>query len=261
MKRSILMLVGFALLFCGASRAIAGPVLWIDDSSGEIAKVDVATGNVTLIGNAGVVLTDIAFDPSGNLYGMDFTSLYSINQTTGAATLIGADSISGGNALTFASDGTLYGAGNASTSLYTINPSTGASTAVGGSIGTNSAGDLAFHNGILYLAGTNGDLVRLDTITGNGTNEGAFGVANVFGLANGDNNLLYAVAGTNVYSVDVSTGAATFVVDYSGQGLGDANGAAFFAEASSVPEPASVVLFIIAGLAGSSWRRWKQPAV
>jgi hypothetical protein len=45
----------------------AGPILWVDDDQGEIGKVDMSTGQVTLVGNAGVVLTDIAFDPHGNL--------------------------------------------------------------------------------------------------------------------------------------------------------------------------------------------------
>ena len=37
----------------------------------------------------GAALTDIAFAPNGNLYGISFNNLYSINTSTGAATLIG----------------------------------------------------------------------------------------------------------------------------------------------------------------------------
>jgi hypothetical protein len=50
------------------------------------------------------------------------------------------------------------------------------------------------------------------------------------------------VAGTSVYSVNVSTGAATFVLDWAGQGLGVANGEAIIPDAAAVPEPASLTL-------------------
>lgn len=145
----------------------AGPILWVDDANGEIGKVDVATGHVTLVGNAGVILH-----------------------------------VSG----------------------------------------STSGGDLAFHDGTLYLASSSNDLVQVNLSPVSGTTIGPFGVANVYGLANGDNNVLYGVAGTSIYSVNPLTGAATFVVNWSGQGLGTANGEAFFLEAASVPEPGGVVL-------------------
>jgi len=249
-------------LLLAVSVSQAGPILYIDDSRGNIGTVDVATGTPTLIGNAGVVLTDLAFDPSGNLYGLDFTTLYRVNKTTGVATAIGAMGIPGGNALTFGSNGTLYSAGNSSAELYTVNTSTGAATDIG-TTGFASAGDLAFKGGMLYLAATNNHLIRIGLSGGlvsGATDVGAFGFSNVFGLATGDNGVLYGVSGTQVFSVNTTTGAGTFVSNYGGGPLADAFGTAFFAEAgavSGVPEPATITLLGLGliGIAGSAWRR------
>jgi hypothetical protein len=141
-------------MIASSTAQAAGPILWVDDDQGEIGKVDVSTGQVTLVGNAGVVLTGIAFDPHGNLFGVSFNSFYSINSKTGVASAIG----------------------------------------------------------ILGTGGTNA--------------------------------LVFSNAGTSGYSVDPSTGAATFVTNWAGQGLGNANGEAFFLEAVGVPEPAGMTLLL-----------------
>jgi hypothetical protein len=243
------------ILTTAASTGTAGPVLWVDDLQGEIGKVDVATGKVTLVGNAGAVLTDIAFDSHGNLFGVSFDTFYSVNTNTGLATPIGFLGTGGTNALVFSATGTIYAADFNTENLYTINENTGAATSLG-LTGFGSAGDLAFHNGTLYMASTVDTLVQINPTTAAGTEIGPLGVSNVFGLANADNNVLYAVAGTAVYSVNVVTGAATFVLDWAGEGLGVANGEAFIPEAAMVAEPASLTLAGIAfvALAGFLWR-------
>src|SRR5262245_39407490 len=95
--------------------------MYVDDANGVLGTVDVATGAVTVIGPMGQTMTDTAFDPAGNLYGITFNQLFSINKTTGAASLIGNLGISDANALVFASNGTLYTAGFGSTNLYSVN--------------------------------------------------------------------------------------------------------------------------------------------
>lgn len=232
-----------------AGPAVADPILWIDDSVGRLGRVDVATGAVTIVGNMGVVMWDIAFDPAGNLFGLgNGTSLYRIDTTTAAATFVGSLGATV-NSLVFSSAGTLYGAGS---SLYTINPSSGAATLVGsGGVGYSSSGDLAFVGGNLYLSSglpTADSLLRLNTATGAATLVGAMGISNVYGLASSDGSNMFAVSGTQIYQVNPATGAATSPVNYAGAGLGTAFGTSFFTEAAPVPEPGRAAL-MLAGLA------------
>jgi hypothetical protein len=231
----------------------AGPILWIDDSQGEIGTVDVHTGAVTLVGNSGIVLTDIAFDPSGNLWGISFTDLYKLNKATGAATLVGSTGISHGNSLVFGTDGTLYAASNSTDLLYTINKTTGAGSSIG-NIGFISDGDLAFDQGNLYESDGNGALLKITLSPSvSGTEVGPLGFSSVFGLATGDDNILYGVAGTQIFSVNTSTGQGTLTTDYSGHGLLAANGTSFVTEA--VPEPSSVLFLGMMSVGGLIRRR------
>ncbi len=205
MKRPL----GFAVLLwlsLTMSTASADPILWVCDHEGKIGKVDVATGKVTLVGDAGVVLTDIAFDTEGNLFGVSFDTFYRIDMATGAATAIGSLGPAGINALVFSTTGIAYAMGNGGDDLYKINKKTGAATSIGRVRHGGSLGDLAFHDGRLYLATSTGRLVRVKLSPVGGTSVGPFGVAGVFGLAHGDDGVLYAVAGTSVYSVEPGDG-------------------------------------------------------
>jgi len=253
--------------------------LWIDDASGVIGTVDVTPGpnlgKVTIIGPSGVILTDIAFSPGGALYGIGPNvanppySLFSLNTGNGAASTIGALSPTINalpcalgtcppNSLVFSPGGTLY---TAVGGLYTINPTT-ASDLLVGSLGSGfvSGGDLAFADGNLYLTTADARLVTVNTATGAATLVGPTGVANLFGLASPDGTTLYGVGGTSVYTVSKTTGAATLLVDYGGQGLGQAFGEAFITESGpSVPEPSSFLLVAAASISLLYRRRRKLP--
>jgi len=244
-----------------AAHAGAGPILWVSDSRGQLGRVDVASNLVLSRVEMGVVMTDIAFDPGGSLLGIDFESLYSINPSTGATTKIGAHGIPGGNALVFSSSGVLYGAGSNGT-LYTIDTGSGIGTALPGSTGGASSGDLAFFGGDLYLS-TGGSsetdtLRRLIPGVGN-VSVGSLGVGDVFGLANGGNGILYGLSGLSIYSVNTTTGLATFLKDYGDQGLTPAWGSAFFdeAEPDPIPEPGTLLL-VGSGLSALALRRRRK---
>jgi hypothetical protein len=238
MKKLIPILAGTLALCAVSARAV--PELYIHDAAGQLAKVDVPTGTVTAIGSMGLQMTDIAFDPTGVLYGMSFTGLYTINPLTAAITFIGNHGVAGGNALVFGADGTLYAAGS-SGALFTLNTGTGASSFVG-NMGFASAGDLAFNGGDLYLASNTHQLVKVDVGTGAGAAIGSFGYSSVFGLATADNGVLYGVSGTTIFSVNTTTGAGTFVSNYGAQGLGASYGSSFYTEAgASVPDSGSTL--------------------
>ena len=108
--------------------------VFIGASGGDLHDLDVATNTSTNLGNSGVgSMFDIALSPTSNiLYGVTGAGdFYSISQTNGAASFIGAtmatDTING---LTFDSSGTLFGSGG--TNLFTVNLGSGLATTVGG---------------------------------------------------------------------------------------------------------------------------------
>lgn len=241
-----------------ASAAQAGPEVWVSDGNRMLGRVDVTTGAVTLVGDMGRTMWDIAFDPLGNLFGLaDGTALYRINRSTAAATFVGNLGTTL-NSLTFSPSGTLYGAAS---QLYSINTSSGVATLVGsGGQAYNSSGDLAFVGGQLYLSSVlpgADSLIRLNPANGAGTFIGNMGRNNVWGLATSDNVGLFAVAGTTVYTANIATGATTAPVAYGGHGLGSAFGTAFISEAAPVPEAGTAAMWL-AGLSILGLLAWRR---
>jgi uncharacterized protein DUF6923 len=124
-------------------------------ATGQLFGCNVAVNNGCTAIDAFQTLTPsmdgLAVSGSGTLYGMSQSPvgdpnprLYTINETTGATTLIGSTGKAGNNLGGLAFDpqnGVLYSAFNGE--LYTVNISTGAVTAVG-SIGFNDISGLAF---------------------------------------------------------------------------------------------------------------------
>ena len=109
-------------------------------NAGQLWSFDITVPSSTSIGAVTPSMDGLDFNGSNVLYGLkqSFSAppgpyeLYTINQATGATTLVGSTGVIatgtvGG--LTFAPDGTLYAAIN--DNLYTVNPGTGTATLVG----------------------------------------------------------------------------------------------------------------------------------
>lgn len=229
LRRTFLLLAFAALASPAAAQNVTE--LYVHDAQGQLAVVDVASGQVTIVGDMGVVMTDIAFASDGRLFGLDFTTVYEIDPRTAVVAAIGSHGISDGNALVFGADGTLYAMGGSSNQLYEIDPTTGSASSLG-TAGVFSAGDLAFLGGELYVSSSSHTLVRIDLGPPvAGATVGGFGFFDVYGLATSDAGVLYGVAGTQIFGVDPLTGAGALLSDYSGQGLDIAYGSSFQGEA------------------------------
>ena len=104
----------------------------------SLLTIDTTTGNLTTIGNIGLVINGLAYDATTDkLYGCAYDDvsansiLYEINYYTGAYTQIGT--IGAGVMIGIAanSHGNLYGVNISDDALYSINKTTGAGTVIG----------------------------------------------------------------------------------------------------------------------------------
>jgi hypothetical protein len=163
------------------------------DPTAQLAKLDLRTGEATLVGSPrhqGLNIMGITCSPDGTLYGIGqsdsskphFNSLYTVDRETGVATLIGSTDVKDQEpyfkgflmALAFAPDGELYGV-NVST-LFRISLKTGLATKV------------ADMSGVVFVMGLGID------------EDGKFYVADW-------------VPGSKIYALDSVTGVATPILE------------------------------------------------
>ncbi len=187
-----------------------------------------------------IFVAGIASAQSNAVYGVTgvaggSSSLYSINISTGAGTLIGATGFSGVGGLAFSPGGVLYGIAAPVNSevlvqpargasprlvasgrqLITINTTTGAGTLVGGTGVTQGFSDLTFRSdGVLFAITGGGQLYTINTSTGLATAVGSNqGGVTGGGLAFNSSNVLYLADFDALYTVNTTTGVRTFVKD------------------------------------------------
>ena len=154
-----------------------------DVDSDTLFEIDLGTAALTFIGPLGdPVVASLTWDPGNSiLYGSSTStnSLLIIDPGTGDVTLVGAFGLTLMHAIDYQSNtGTLYGMSTSTSSLYTINTVTGLATLVGSSGIT--VGGMAYDpiNDIMYAtdAGPDGStgLYTIDLDTGAGTFVGSF---------------------------------------------------------------------------------------
>jgi hypothetical protein len=155
-------------------------------SGKALLTIDPVTAVVTVVGNynaGNATMADLAFDPSGHLFGIGSAgtpALYSINLATGQATAVGASGLSGspfGGGLGISPAGAVYGVPQGN-NFGSFDPSTGSFTFIAtlpqpAGTGTSYAA-LAFDGNTLYGIdlGTPPQLVTIDPATGTITDLG-----------------------------------------------------------------------------------------
>jgi hypothetical protein len=178
---------------------------------------------------------------TSTIYGSAFSgssgasTLYTIDATTGAATVVGPIGVARVGALAFGPNGKLYGVGFDTTAndsvLITINPATGAGTVVGLLGADDATQDIAFRPGDGKLfAYVGGSIYTIDTATGVGTlvgDTGDFPDGNAIVFAGGTLYLANSGGGGangTLQTINQATGAVTDAVAFTyGAGFTPAN--------------------------------------
>jgi hypothetical protein len=170
------------------------------------------------------VMTDIAVDHDGNITGVSFDKVYSVDHLTVMCTYL-APLTEQFNGLSYvpsmAIDGTpgndvLVGATLAG-DLWRVDPTTGATTLIGNyNGGFTSSGDIVSVDGFGTVAtakstGQNDVLVRIDPTSGTATLIGDTGFIDIWGLGYWKNKIYGFLSTDQFVIIDPMTGAGTLV--------------------------------------------------
>lgn len=208
-------------------------VIWIGDAYGNLFWINHQTGVEKIIGNMGRSMTDITWSPDGNLYGVDASEnkIWKINpataQTTFVASIPGYDF---SNALTSDGSGNLYLASvrpfpnNTGFHIIKLEPSSGMVTLIAdlSVSGLFSEGDLAFHNGTLYLACDNNILANINITTGSIGSNPILGLppgASILGIVIKADGTVYLSDVNKLYKLNITTMQASLYYTCSFPGI------------------------------------------
>lgn len=152
-------LIVFILLTCATF--LDAQVIYISDEQSKLYTLNISNCNYSFITNINIQVTDISFNPDGNLYGVTSDGhLIEINITNGSTNIVhtfeGADL----NSLTIAGTGIAYASGGDG-KLWSYDLLTGEEVLYG-NLGFPATGDLTFYKGDLYAAITDDRILKID---------------------------------------------------------------------------------------------------
>jgi hypothetical protein len=168
-------------------------------------------------------MTDIALDKNGNMIGISFGSIYSVDPKTAKCTFLSNFSGATFNGLSFiAADqidpnaAEILVAAAEDGSVYQIDPTNGQQTPLGNyGMGFGSSGDIVSVKGATYATVTGNDpsdmLVRVDALTGVATPIGVTGFGGIWGLGYWKQRVFGFTDNNEFVIIDVNTGQATKV--------------------------------------------------
>ena len=206
-----------------------GDVAVYAHSADSLYRIDPETLSVTLVAAFNFPdlfgqMTDIALDQSGQMIGISFDTVYSVDKTTAVCTFI-AQLDRPFNGLSFvpvseidgATSEVLVGAAEEGT-LHRLDPATGVSTRIGSYGGDyTSSGDIVSVAGFgtvapaKSFAAASDLLVRVNPMTGAVTPIGETGVTNIWGLGFWGDKVYGFTEDKQFVLIDVTTGRATKV--------------------------------------------------
>lgn len=236
--------------------ADAGVLYAVNDGTRDLVRIDPDTLALTVVGPTGVaggLFGDLAYDArSGNLYwiaGRDNNSLYTIDTTTGAATLVGAHGIN--DLFALGSDGSTLYAQDTARNVYTLDKTTGAATLVGAN--TVYPGGYTYNPStgqLILLEPGGGGVYEINTGTGAATLLAGPGGLN-------DNDIAYAADRDVYYALDYNGDLFRYDAAFNRTTLTNYSPDFFAAVeyvptfAPPVPEPAGLTLAALAGVGGA----------
>lgn len=233
------LLAGFTAAAAPQAYAIASDNF--EEPADQLVRIDLATGEFTIIGQPGPNYKDIeglALAPDGQLFGADDATetLLLINPGSGIATPVdnrpqnldlGDGTTPYDFGMTFACDGSLYLVSDQNMTLYQVDTETGKANPIG-NLGKHITA-LATYGDQFYAIGSEGDnnLYRINPVTAELTLVGPLGLTDTFtdaGLAFDADGTLWGVADYReldplngapslLFTVDLDTGEATVVTE------------------------------------------------
>lgn len=146
-------------VFYGMDFDPSGTILYaLNDTTDQLGTINLETGEFTSLVPCippNVNWTGLTIDPStGTFYASDTTTLYTIDPSTGAPTVIGAFGTALMIDIAMNTEGELYGHDIGADSIYQIDPATGAATLIGPTgFAANYAQGMDFNDadGTLYI--------------------------------------------------------------------------------------------------------------